>query len=67
MKAKAKIAEPLGANTLVHGEVPDLKIPIVLSLAGVHQIELDNDILGFSVDAAHIHLFGSITGRRLTE
>ena len=67
LKVKLKIAEPLGANTLIHGEVSGLKVPIVVSLAGVHRIESNNDIMRFSVDAAHIHLFDSITGRRLAE
>jgi len=67
LKVRLKIAEPLGANTLVHGEVLDFKIPIVISLTGVHKIEPNNDIMKFSVDAANLHLFDSTTGRRLTE
>ena len=48
LKVRLKIAEPLGANTLVHGEVLDFKIPIVISLTGVHKIEPNNDIMKFS-------------------
>ena len=67
LKVKLKIAEPLGANTLIHGEVADTNLPIVISLAGVHQIDGNNDIMGFSVDKAHIHLFDAPSGKRLAD
>lgn len=60
-----QIAEPLGANTLLHGRVAGSEQPVAVSLAGVHGIEAGQGSARFSVNASHIHLFDPATGVRL--
>ena len=62
-----QMAEPLGANTLLHGRVDDGDLPITVSLAGVHRIEAGQARKRISVDPDHIHLFDPVTGKRLEE
>ena len=62
-----QIAEPLGANTLLHGRLTGSDQPITVSLAGVHRIEGDQESGGFSVAKENIHLFDPVTGMRLDE
>ena len=62
-----QVAEPLGANTLLHGRLSGHEVPITVSLAGVHRIEAGSDGRQFSVKPDHIHLFDPSTGVRLEE
>ena len=62
-----QVAEPLGANTLLHGRLAGHDVPITVSLAGVHRIEAGSDSRQFSVKSDHIHLFDPSTGMRLEE
>ena len=66
IEVSLQIAEPLGANTLLHGRVVDGDQPITASLAGVHQIGSGKDSRRFSVNAGHTHLFDPSTGMRLS-
>ena len=58
------LAEPLGANTLMHGKLKDSAIPLTASLQGVHNMELDQTSLRFSVKHENIHLFNINSGHR---
>lgn len=60
-----QIAEPLGANTLLHGRLAGDDQPITVSLAGVHRIEAEKSDKRFSVKPDDIHLFDPSTGMRL--
>jgi sn-glycerol 3-phosphate transport system ATP-binding protein len=66
IEANIQMCEPLGANTLLHGRVNGLDAPITISLAGVHTAIEKGAARRFSVDAANIHLFDPVTGKRLT-
>ena len=65
LELSLQIAEPLGANTLLHGRVADSEQPVTVSLAGVHSIEAGQGSARFSVMPTHIHLFNPATGMRL--
>ncbi|MCK0167251.1 sn-glycerol-3-phosphate import ATP-binding protein UgpC [Jannaschia sp. S6380] len=60
-----QLAEPLGANTLLHGRLEGSGQPFTLSLSGVHQPRPGDAALKFSIDAARVHLFDPSTGERL--
>jgi sn-glycerol 3-phosphate transport system ATP-binding protein len=65
LELSLQIAEPLGANTLLHGRVASSEQPVTVSLAGVHSIEAGQGSERFSVNPSHIHLFDPVTGVRL--
>ena len=65
LEAVVQMAEPLGANTLLHGHIADTGSLITISLPGVHPIEGHHANMRFSVVPEHMHLFDSKTGRRL--
>lgn len=67
LEVSLQMAEPLGANTLLHGRVEGGDQPITVSLAGVHRIEAGQARERFSVNPDHIHLFDPVTGMRLEE
>ncbi|WP_281972850.1 sn-glycerol-3-phosphate ABC transporter ATP-binding protein UgpC [Ruegeria faecimaris] len=60
-----QIAEPLGANTLLHGQVSGSGAAITISLPGVHPIEGRHPNMRFSVAPEHMHLFDPTSGIRL--
>ena len=60
-----QIAEPLGANTLLHGRIVGSDRSITASLPGVHAVNPDRDSRRFSVRSEHIHLFDPVSGMRL--
>ena len=62
-----QIAEPLGANTLLHGRILDSDQPITVSRVGVHRLDAEQETQRYSVKASHIHLFDPSTGMRLEE
>ena len=60
-----KMSEPLGANTLLHGQIKGIDQDFVVSLPGVHR---EADIKGerrFSIPAAATHVFDAISGKRI--
>ena len=65
IEVAVQIAEPLGANTLLHGRISDSDRPFTASLPGVHAIDPVGDKRCFSVKSEHIHLFDSASGMRL--
>jgi sn-glycerol 3-phosphate transport system ATP-binding protein len=58
------LAEPLGANTLLHGKLVGTDIDFTASLAGVHRTGTRGQILRLTADPANLHLFGA-NGRRI--
>jgi len=60
------MSEPLGANTLLHGQLQPLGMDITASLPGVHPVEGTKVTdRRFSVAAENLHLFDPTTSRRL--
>lgn len=58
------LAEPLGANTLLHGVLAGTKIAFTASLAGVHRTGGRGQILRLNADPTHLHLF-DMAGNRI--
>ncbi len=61
---QVQLAEPLGANTLLHGKLPDGSA-FTASLAGVHSVGHGGEALRLSVAAEHMHLFDATSGARM--
>ena len=59
------LAEPLGANTLLHGRIEGSETPFTASLAGVHRLKQRNETLRLQIDPANLHLFDN-TGQRIS-
>ena len=62
----AKMAEPLGANTLLHCELAGTQGSFTASLPGVHILNQENTGMRFSIQPGKAHLFDSDTGLRRT-
>ncbi|SHL74814.1 carbohydrate ABC transporter ATP-binding protein, CUT1 family [Roseovarius marisflavi] len=58
------LAEPLGANTLLHGKLAS-GTGFTASLPGVHRVMAGEGALRLTIEARNMHLFDSETGRRL--
>ena len=65
LEAAIQMAEPLGANTLLHGHLSGTASAITASLPGVHPIEGRHPVMQFSVAPENMHLFDHVTGKRL--
>lgn len=63
---KVSLAEPLGANTLLHGRLEGYDSAFTASLPGVHKINANDEPLRMSIDPSNIHLFDARTTERLT-
>lgn len=61
----ASLAEPLGANTLIHGTLAGSDVPLSVSLPGIHVLDAVENKLRFSAAAEHVHLFDATSGNRL--
>ena len=61
-----QLSEPLGANTLLHGQLDQSGGAFTASLPGVHKIDTAGQRLRLSIAPEHIHLFDPATGQRLT-
>ncbi len=59
------LAEPLGANTLLHGRLAGTEIAFTASLQGVHLAGQGGAATRFGVDPVDCHLFDPESGRRL--
>jgi sn-glycerol 3-phosphate transport system ATP-binding protein len=64
LEADIQLAEPLGGNTLLHGQLASGH-SITASLPGVHQTAQGGQKMRFAAPAGHIHLFDATTGERL--
>ncbi len=65
LEAAIQMAEPLGANTLLHGRLTGSQDVITASLPGVHPIEGRHPAVRFSVAPEQMHLFDPDTGKRI--
>ena len=59
-----KMTEPLGANTLLHGQIAGVPQTFTASLQGVHLMKEKNTEMRFSVQPDKVHLFDTQTGLR---
>jgi sn-glycerol 3-phosphate transport system ATP-binding protein len=59
-----KLAEPLGANTLLHGAIEGSADSFTVSLQGVHQAALVSDVRRFHIEQGKAHVFDVETGLR---
>ena len=60
-----RMAEPLGANTLLHGSLEGIEQEVVVSLPGVHREDVMAGSARFSIPPESCHLFDAGTGRRI--
>ena len=67
LRVAVKMAEPLGANTLLHGALDGGSDPFTVSLQGVHQLTDTTAIQSFSIEAGMAHIFDPQTGLRRSE
>ena len=61
----ASLAEPLGANTLLHGILKSSDHALTASLSGIHQLPGPEQMLKLSIAEENIHLFDKTTGQRI--
>ncbi|MEM9331644.1 MAG: sn-glycerol-3-phosphate ABC transporter ATP-binding protein UgpC [Pseudomonadota bacterium] len=61
------LAEPLGANTLIHGKLKDSLVPLTASVTGVYELKSEKEVIRFSFDPDNIHLFDAESGHRLVD
>ncbi|MFK7860107.1 MAG: ABC transporter ATP-binding protein [Granulosicoccus sp.] len=66
LKFEVALAEPLGANTLLHGKLQGAGDGFTVSLAGVHRVTAGEAPLQLSIAPENIHLFDADNGGRLT-
>ncbi len=64
IRVHAKMAEPLGANTLLHCELADTKESFTASLPGVHILNDTTTEMRFSTQPGKAHLFDIDTSLR---
>ena len=67
IRVQVRMAEPLGANTLLHGAVDGVSGNFTASLQGVHLMDQPSKELRFAIQPDKAHLFDVDTGlRRVT-
>lgn len=59
-----QLTEPLGANTLLHGQLAANRQELTVSLNGVHAFE-SGSVQRFSAPTSSVHVFDASTGQRL--
>ena len=62
---KVHLAEPLGANTLLHGKLAGSGEELTAALAGVHRSGAPNEEIRLAPDPAQYHFFDMQSGRRI--
>ena len=65
LRLNVRMAEPLGANTLLHGRLDGSDEDFVASLPGVHRPETFGHAIDLSIAPELVHLFDPETGARL--
>lgn len=66
LKLKVSFAEPLGANTLLHGRLQGSQSAFTASLPGVHQVPASAEIVSLAVLPDNLHIFDGQGGQRVT-
>lgn len=64
LSVSVRMAEPLGANTLLHGVLEGATEGFTVSLQGVHLMPDANVARGFRIEAGKAHVFDVATGLR---
>ncbi len=64
LRLAVSFAEPLGANTLLHGRLAGSESAFTASLPGVHRATSDVQSLSFTVDPGDLHFFDKDSGKR---
>ena len=67
LEARIQMSEPLGANTLLHGQLIATGEAVTTSLPGVHRVGEKSSNMRFSVEPANLHLFDPASGQRLND
>ncbi|MFP7673828.1 sn-glycerol-3-phosphate ABC transporter ATP-binding protein UgpC [Marivita sp. S0852] len=65
IKVSVYLSEPLGANTLLHGNIAGNPDQFTVSLPGVHPLEQAGGTMQFKIQEGQAHVFDPTTGRRL--
>ncbi|UYN94470.1 MAG: sn-glycerol-3-phosphate import ATP-binding protein UgpC [Enhydrobacter sp.] len=66
LEFEIELAEPLGADTLLHGRFGEARELVTVRQPG-HVLARPGERRRFEADAAHLHLFDSQTGKRIAE
>jgi sn-glycerol 3-phosphate transport system ATP-binding protein len=66
LEFEIEMAEPLGADTLLHGRFGDAR-ELVTVRQGGHVMAPPGEVHRFSIGATRLHLFDSQTGRRIAD
>ena len=64
LRVTIRLAEPLGANTLLHGVIEGSDIGFTVSLQGVHQLKPASDTQSFRIEPGKAHIFEVGSGLR---
>jgi sn-glycerol 3-phosphate transport system ATP-binding protein len=65
LQLKVLLAEPLGANTLLHGTLEATNTPFTASLAGVHRLSQIGHMLSMRFLPENMHVFDPKSGMRI--
>lgn len=65
IRLKVNMPEPIGSTTIIHGELANTKIPLIVHMQGLHNILDLNQFINFSVPLEKIHFFDKKTGLRI--
>nr|MDJ0834440.1 ATP-binding cassette domain-containing protein [Gammaproteobacteria bacterium] len=65
LEMQVRFAEPLGANTLLHGHLNHNGMEFTASLAGVHLMTPSAPSMRLTVTPENIHLFDKASGQRI--
>jgi sn-glycerol 3-phosphate transport system ATP-binding protein len=66
LEFEIELAEPLGADTLLHGRFGEAREVVTVRQSG-HIIARSGEKLRFKADPGHLHLFDSQTGKRIPD
>ena len=66
LEFEVELAEPLGADTLLHGRFGDVR-ELVTVRQGGHVTAAPGELRRFSIGATRLHLFDSQTGKRIAD
>jgi sn-glycerol 3-phosphate transport system ATP-binding protein len=66
LEFEIELAEPLGADTLLHGRFGEAR-EVVTVRQGGHILAKSGEKLRFKADPGHLHLFDSQTGKRIPD
>ncbi|TFL17213.1 ABC transporter ATP-binding protein [Jannaschia formosa] len=67
LELRVSLAEPLGANTLLHGTIAGVEAPFTAALPGVHRIGGKGETIRLAIPERALHVFDSATGLRLDD